>query len=110
MNNVPTILAPFHPIASFKLQCNVQIIRKREKKQPEVTQCFNKPKNVFVLLFAREGLQIKDKDKLVSSPNPCVRTYGRDIQIFSARWVTNFYSNGAPPAGAFGARGSSATN
>ena len=24
MNNVPTILAPFHPIASFKLQCNVQ--------------------------------------------------------------------------------------
>ena len=37
-----------------------------------------------------------------------VRTYVRDIQIFSASWVTNYMAMDAPHARAFGARGSSA--
>ena len=54
----------------------------------------------------------RTNEKLVPRPNPCVRTEGRtdvrDIQIFSASWVTNYMAMDAPHARAFGARGSSA--
>ena len=46
-----------------------------------------------------EGLQIKDKDKLVPRPNPCVRTYGRTRATTKFSWLdgfTNFYGCGAP--------------
>ena len=86
----------------------------------------NKPKNVFVLLFAYEGLQIKVKDKLVPGlirayvrtyvrtyVHTYVRTYGRMQATTKFSWLDEFpifYGYGAPPTGAFGARGSSATN
>ena len=86
------------------------------KKNAEVIQCsykfiFNQ-KNVFLLLLRKKDSKLRTK--INSSPG-LIRAYGRtDVRTrvttkFS--WLdgfTNFCGYGALPAGAFGARGSSA--